>query len=159
MPPKQRFTHRQQTIHDGFRALGITDATVFDKCEGDRDAEFKVVKKCYHKACLQHHPDKGGSAEAFRDCHAAFGLLKDLHKGVRRSKKGDGWLFSECFQSTSAAAAAADDSDHGAASGEEEEEFDMADYDAQFAKMGTPSWEYCKDLPILLLIFVVVIIL
>ena len=145
MPPKQRFTHRQQTIHDGFRTLGIADATVFEKCEGDRDAEFKVIKKCYHKACLQHHPDKGGSAEAFRDCHAAFGLLKDLHKGVKRSKRGDGWLFSECFQSTSAAAVGGGDNDdnNGAASGEEEE-FDMADYDAQFAKMATPSWEYCK---------------
>ena len=162
MPPKkkqQRLTHRQQTIRDGFLTLGITDGSVFDNCEGDRDNEFKVIKKSYHKACLQHHPDKGGNAETFRNIHSSFELLKDLHKGVvvqskKKKKNGTDWLFSECFQSAEASAAAAvaeknDDQNDGAASNKDEgdddddEAFDMSDYDDQFAKMATPSWEYC----------------
>jgi hypothetical protein len=37
-----------------------------------KPADFDAIKKGYRRAALQHHPDKGGSHEAFVDAFEAF---------------------------------------------------------------------------------------
>lgn len=39
------------------------------------------VKQAFSRQSLLHHPDKGGSSEAFRALREAFNELKRLHEG------------------------------------------------------------------------------
>mmetsp|Transcript_20631 Transcript_20631/g.45196 ORF Transcript_20631/g.45196 Transcript_20631/m.45196 type:complete len:394 (-) Transcript_20631:104-1285(-) len=45
-----------------------------------RDASAEEIKKAYKKAALQHHPDKGGDSEKFKECGAALETLTDDRK-------------------------------------------------------------------------------
>lgn len=45
-----------------------------------RDASVDEIKKAYKKAALQHHPDKGGDPEPFKECTAAVEALSDERK-------------------------------------------------------------------------------
>mmetsp|Transcript_1592 Transcript_1592/g.4100 ORF Transcript_1592/g.4100 Transcript_1592/m.4100 type:complete len:348 (+) Transcript_1592:37-1080(+) len=42
-----------------------------------RDATAAEIKKAYKKAALQHHPDKGGDPEKFKECSKAVETLAD----------------------------------------------------------------------------------
>eukprot|EP00403_Amphidinium_massartii_P038606 CAMPEP_0178443814 /NCGR_PEP_ID=MMETSP0689_2-20121128/39119_1 /TAXON_ID=160604 /ORGANISM="Amphidinium massartii, Strain CS-259" /LENGTH=401 /DNA_ID=CAMNT_0020067893 /DNA_START=45 /DNA_END=1247 /DNA_ORIENTATION=+ len=42
-----------------------------------RDATTEEIKKAYKKAALQHHPDKGGDPEKFKECSTAVETLTD----------------------------------------------------------------------------------
>merc|ERR1719503_178266 len=42
-----------------------------------RDATVEEIKKAFKKAALQHHPDKGGDPERFKECNAAVEVLSD----------------------------------------------------------------------------------
>lgn len=44
------------------------------------DCDWPAVKKAYRKLAMQHHPDHGGTAEAFRDITAAYVILEDEHE-------------------------------------------------------------------------------
>ena len=44
------------------------------------EEEFGIIKKCYYKVCLKAHPDKGGSAEAFRNANEAFETIRDIYE-------------------------------------------------------------------------------
>jgi len=35
-----------------------------------------LIRAAYKVKCLEHHPDKGGSAAGFRKIHEAFAYLK-----------------------------------------------------------------------------------
>ncbi|CAB9505460.1 DNA ligase [Seminavis robusta] len=77
---KSALTKRQVAI--GKALVDLLDAnddySMFDDCQ-TRDEEFKKIKKLYHRACLKHHPDKGGDAAQFRRVQASFELLKEMH--------------------------------------------------------------------------------
>jgi hypothetical protein len=150
MPPRAN-TKRQRTIVQSLTDLGIlatsssSDQQVFEGCS-TRDEEFRVLKKHYYKQCLQHHPDKGGDAAIFRKVQTAFELLRDLHTGKQQRRKTEGgeWLFSECWNATSAESKAKYD---GEEDENDDEAFDMSDYDFSFSQNSTemPSWEYYQE--------------
>jgi hypothetical protein len=130
MPPRRKNTIRQCLLD-----LDVDDPSVFGSTT--REEEFKILKKIYFRKVLQCHPDKGGDPDVFRKVQTSFELLRNLHSGG----KGGHWLFVECMTGTAAASA-------GSASTNEsrdEEEYDMADYDADFSNMETPSWEYYQQ--------------
>lgn len=41
-------------------------------------ATREEVKRAFHKLAHQHHPDKGGDAEKFKQISAAYAQVKDL---------------------------------------------------------------------------------
>lgn len=127
MPP--RATARQNTVKQCLKDLQIDGIDFFASCT-TRDDEFRAIKKQFHRGCLQHHPDKGGDAEAFRRIRTSFELLSDLHDGTKPRKKGGEWLFSECLREVTKASTSV--------SNEAEEAFDMPEYDFSF----TPSWDF-----------------
>mmetsp|Transcript_38292 Transcript_38292/g.101370 ORF Transcript_38292/g.101370 Transcript_38292/m.101370 type:complete len:393 (+) Transcript_38292:56-1234(+) len=45
-----------------------------------RDASPEDIKKAYKRAALQHHPDKGGDTEKFKECNIAAETLTDERK-------------------------------------------------------------------------------
>ena len=128
----RRAKARKHTIQQSLTDLGLVDATSLASAT-TRDEEFKVIKKRYHKACLQHHPDKGGDADMFREIHTSYELLRDLHEGkVPPPRRGIGsWLFSDYLVEAAAGAKAATD-----------EAFDMSAYDTSFSQQAPPSWEF-----------------
>lgn len=53
---------------DPYQVLGVS-----------RSATSDEIKRAFHKLAHQHHPDKGGNAEKFKEISAAYASLKD-HK-------------------------------------------------------------------------------
>ena len=53
------------------------DRAFYDILELKRDADDNAIKKAYKKACLKHHPDKGGSKEIFQLVNEANTVLSD----------------------------------------------------------------------------------
>mmetsp|Transcript_26343 Transcript_26343/g.48092 ORF Transcript_26343/g.48092 Transcript_26343/m.48092 type:complete len:345 (-) Transcript_26343:97-1131(-) len=49
----------------------------YDLLGVSRDATAAEIKKAYKKAALQHHPDKGGDPEKFKECSKAVETLGD----------------------------------------------------------------------------------
>ena len=46
----------------------------------NRDASDKELKSAYKKASMQHHPDRGGNEEKFKQINEAYSTLKDPQK-------------------------------------------------------------------------------
>lgn len=78
MPPKVKKVSRAQGTT--IRTCLIEISVAFTDLEATENIEdeWKVIKKSYFRAVLQHHPDKGGEAVKFRAIHAAWEVLKDL---------------------------------------------------------------------------------
>lgn len=136
---------RLHTVRQGLADLGIVNADFFADCT-TRNEEFKVIKKQYYRQCLVTHPDKGGSADAFRAVNTAFELLRDLHAGHKqRRNKANQWLFCESLATQEelntkpSARGSKQQEDDG-----EEEAFDMSEYDFDFSNQETPSWEFFR---------------
>ncbi|GKY93930.1 hypothetical protein MPSEU_000359900 [Mayamaea pseudoterrestris] len=66
------------TVEDCLHDIGITSSDVFEDCQS-LDDEFRVLKKIYFSAILEHHPDKGGDAATFRKIRTAFEVLRELY--------------------------------------------------------------------------------
>jgi DnaJ-class molecular chaperone len=63
---------RWTAVHAGrnlYEVLGVPKGC----SEGD-------LKKAYRRQCLQHHPDKGGKEESFKDIQKAYEILSDKNK-------------------------------------------------------------------------------
>ena len=45
-----------------------------------KDASDKDLKSAYKKASMQHHPDRGGNEETFKQINEAYSTLKDPQK-------------------------------------------------------------------------------
>ena len=52
---------------------GITNYYELLGC--DRAVTGEDLKKAYRKACLKHHPDKGGDEELFKEIQIAYDTL------------------------------------------------------------------------------------
>eukprot|EP00929_Paragymnodinium_shiwhaense_P121636 TRINITY_DN93957_c0_g1_i1.p1 TRINITY_DN93957_c0_g1~~TRINITY_DN93957_c0_g1_i1.p1 ORF type:complete len:386 (+),score=46.82 TRINITY_DN93957_c0_g1_i1:127-1284(+) len=74
----------------------MTSPAYYDLLGVSRDATAEEIKKAYKKAALQHHPDKGGDSEKFKECGAAVETLTDERKraaydaSLMRTRSRDG---------------------------------------------------------------------
>lgn len=69
---------------------------LYDLLGVGRDAPAEEIKKAFKKAALQHHPDKGGNVEKFKEFNAAHEVLTDdrqrsiYDSSLIRSRSRDG---------------------------------------------------------------------
>jgi len=72
----------------------------YDVLNVPRDSSVDDIKKAYKKKALEHHPDKGGDTEKFKECSAAHETLTDVQKraaydsSLLRARSRDGLRFS-----------------------------------------------------------------
>lgn len=62
----------------GVAAPGAAMRCHYEVLDVARDAEASAIRKAYHRAALQHHPDKSTAADAeerFREVQAAYEIL------------------------------------------------------------------------------------
>lgn len=59
---------------------GTATRRYYEILEVAHDASAEDIKKAYRKLALQHHPDKGGSTERFKEVSTAYNVLSDPHK-------------------------------------------------------------------------------
>lgn len=62
-----------------YAKLGITD----------QKADLKEIRKAYRKLARQHHPDRGGDPEKFKDIQNAYDVLSDPEKRKAYDATGD----------------------------------------------------------------------
>tara|TARA_Y100000310_G_scaffold251346_1_gene257816 strand:- start:647 stop:1273 length:627 start_codon:yes stop_codon:yes gene_type:complete len=76
---------------DPYKILGVS---------GDTDQ--KEIKKAYRKLAAQHHPDRGGDAEKFKEVAEAYSILSDDKKrreyhARQNPQRGFGMGFEDVF--------------------------------------------------------------
>jgi curved DNA-binding protein CbpA len=54
---------------DHYQTLGVS-----------RNADAKTIKQQYRKLAREHHPDRGGNAETFKEINAAYEVLGDAQR-------------------------------------------------------------------------------
>jgi len=54
-----------------------------------KDASSKDIKRAFHKMSLEHHPDKGGDPEKFKEIANAYDILSDDTKRAQYDQLGD----------------------------------------------------------------------
>lgn len=52
----------------------------YDILEVDKNASTEEIKKQYKKMALQHHPDRGGDSEKFKQISESYQILSDPQK-------------------------------------------------------------------------------
>jgi molecular chaperone DnaJ len=65
-----------------------------------QDADKQVIKKAYRKLAAQHHPDRGGDAERFKEVAEAYSVLSDDQKRHEYDTRGQGpgaFKFEDLF--------------------------------------------------------------
>lgn len=69
---------------------------LYEVLEVDPSSTPDEIKRAYRKMALQHHPDKGGSPERFKEISAAYNVLSDPKKKDIYDKYGEeGLKFME----------------------------------------------------------------
>ena len=63
----------------------MATSSLYERIGVAKDASDNEIKKAYRKLALQHHPDKGGDAEKFKEISEAYAVLSDPEKRSRRS--------------------------------------------------------------------------
>mmetsp|Transcript_5458 Transcript_5458/g.7876 ORF Transcript_5458/g.7876 Transcript_5458/m.7876 type:complete len:412 (+) Transcript_5458:64-1299(+) len=54
----------------------------------DKDCDEKAIKKAYRSLSRQHHPDRGGDADKFKEISAAYEILSDADKRKKYDQYG-----------------------------------------------------------------------
>lgn len=74
----------------GRAAAKPADTTKFYDALGiDKNASGPDIKKAYRKLAIQHHPDKGGDPEKFKEITKAYEVLSDSEKRSTYDKYGE----------------------------------------------------------------------
>merc|ERR1719440_1030216 len=74
----------------GRRPQKDADTTKFYKLlEVDKSASTAEIKKAYRKMAVQHHPDKGGDPEKFKEITRAYEVLSDSDKRAKYDRFGE----------------------------------------------------------------------
>ena len=58
----------------------MSTSSLYERIGVAKDASDNEIKKAYRKLALQHHPDKGGDAEKFKEISEAYAVLSDPEK-------------------------------------------------------------------------------
>jgi len=67
----------------------VNNDKFYDVLGVDKNATQHEIKKAHRKAALQHHPDKGGDAEKFKEINEAYSVLGDEEKRGIYDKYGE----------------------------------------------------------------------
>jgi curved DNA-binding protein CbpA len=64
-----------------------------------------ALKKRYHELALEHHPDRGGQEEAFKNINNAYELLSkitpvDCSQNIREFEEVSNWIFGSMRRET-----------------------------------------------------------
>ena len=62
---------------------------LYDTLGVDKQANGKDIKRAFHKMSLEHHPDKGGDPEKFKEIANAYQVLSDDEKRAQYDQLGD----------------------------------------------------------------------
>ena len=62
---------------DYYKTLGV-----------DKGASQEDIKKAFRKLAMEHHPDKGGNAEKFKEVSEAYSVLSDTQKRAQYDTYG-----------------------------------------------------------------------
>ena len=62
---------------------------LYDLLGIQKGASAEEVKRAYKKAAVQHHPDKGGDPEVFKEVSAAYQVLSNVEERQRYDALGD----------------------------------------------------------------------
>jgi len=62
---------------------------LYDLLGIQKGASAEDIKRAYKKAAVQHHPDKGGDPEVFKEVSAAYQLLSNGEERQRYDALGD----------------------------------------------------------------------
>lgn len=62
--------------------------SLYDTLGVSRSANDTEIKKAYRKMAVEHHPDKGGDAEKFKDVQKAYEILSDDRKRMIYDQTG-----------------------------------------------------------------------
>lgn len=54
----------------------------------NKQASQDEIKRSYRKLAIEHHPDKGGNPEKFKELNEAYSVLSDSHKRSRYDQLG-----------------------------------------------------------------------
>ena len=65
------------TKRDYYEVLGVS-----------KDASADEIKKAFRRAAVEHHPDRGGNEENFKELNEAYEVLKDTSKRQRYDQFG-----------------------------------------------------------------------
>jgi curved DNA-binding protein len=57
----------------------------------DHNASSEEIKQAYRKLAMQHHPDRGGDPEKFKQITEAYDVLKDAEKKQQYDNVKTGW--------------------------------------------------------------------
>ena len=68
----------------------------------EKDAEDSQIKKAYKKKAMEHHPDRGGDAEIFKEISKAYEVLIDKEKRNIYDQMGEEGLSNNGMNSSSA---------------------------------------------------------
>jgi len=72
------------------------DTTKFYKLLGvEKNATDNEIKKAYKKLALQHHPDRGGDPEKFKEIGKAYEVLQDADKRAKYDRGGEDAVSGE----------------------------------------------------------------
>lgn len=66
----------------------IDNKKLYDVLSVKQDASQTEIKKAFKKLAIKHHPDRGGDAEKFKECNAAYEVLSDPEKRSKYDKYG-----------------------------------------------------------------------
>src|ERR1700743_3539895 len=53
-----------------------------------KDASADEIKKAFRRSAIEHHPDRGGDEEKFKELNEAYEVLKDTEKRKRYDQFG-----------------------------------------------------------------------
>ena len=56
-------------------AKEVDSTALYESLGVSKDASYDEIKKAYRKLALQHHPDRGGDSEKFKEISAAYEVV------------------------------------------------------------------------------------
>ena len=68
----------------------------------EKNADTEQIKKAYRKKAMQHHPDRGGDEETFKEISRSYEVLSDPQKREIYDQAGEEGLNGNHMDSQSA---------------------------------------------------------